>query len=130
MTKKELVKRRAEENRKAIEERVIKVAEVMLLSKDAPVPKTIRELARDFSVGRMTVANDLNDRLKKISPTMHIEVRKILDRNKLEGTARGGKSTQELFRRRREELENESSSENKDIREESDNVGYTEKVSL
>ncbi len=72
----------------SIEERAIHLAQYIIDSKD-----TVRGTAKKFGISKSTVHKDVSDRLLEISPTLAIEVRKVLDENKAERHIRGGMAT-------------------------------------
>ena len=72
----------------SIEERAINLAQYIIDSKD-----TVRGTAKKFGISKSTVHKDVSDRLLEISPTLAIEVRKVLDENKAERHIRGGMAT-------------------------------------
>ena len=71
-----------------IEERAVLLAHYIIDSKD-----TVRGAAKKFGISKSTVHKDVSERLKKINPSLAIEVRKILDENKAERHIRGGMAT-------------------------------------
>ena len=72
----------------SIDERAIYLAHYIINSKD-----TVRGAAKKFGISKSTVHKDVSERLKKINPSLAIEVRKILDENKAERHIRGGMAT-------------------------------------
>lgn len=72
----------------SIEERAINLAQYIIDSKD-----TVRGTAKKFGISKSTVHKDVSERLLEISPTLAIEVRKVLDENKAERHIRGGMAT-------------------------------------
>ena len=72
----------------SIEERAINLAQYIIDSKD-----TVRGTAKKFGISQSTVHKDVSERLLEISPTLAIEVRKVLDENKAERHIRGGMAT-------------------------------------
>ena len=72
----------------SIDERAIYLAHYIINSKD-----TVRGAAKKFGISKSTVHKDVSERLKKINPSLAIEVRKILDVNKAERHIRGGMAT-------------------------------------
>ena len=72
----------------SIEERAINLAHYIIDSKD-----TVRGTAKKFGISKSTVHKDVSERLLEISPTLAIEVRKVLDENKAERHIRGGMAT-------------------------------------
>ena len=45
---------------------------------------TVRETAKHFGISKSTVHKDVSERLKNISPSLHAEVKSILEYNKAE----------------------------------------------
>lgn len=72
----------------SIEERAINLAQYIIDSKD-----TVRGTAKKFGISKSTVHKDVSERLLEISPSLAIEVRKVLDENKAERHIRGGMAT-------------------------------------
>ena len=72
----------------SIEERAIHLAQYIIDSKD-----TVRGTAKKFGISKSTVHKDVSERLLEISPTLALEVRKVLDENKAERHIRGGLAT-------------------------------------
>lgn len=72
----------------SIDERAIELAQYIIDSKD-----TVRGAAKKFGISKSTVHKDVSERLKKINPSLAIQVRKILDENKAERHIRGGMAT-------------------------------------
>ena len=72
----------------SIEERAIKLAHYIIDSKD-----TVRGAAKKFGISKSTVHKDVSERLKKINPSLAMQVRIILDENKAERHIRGGLAT-------------------------------------
>ena len=72
----------------SIDERAIYLAHYIINSKD-----TVRGAAKKFGISKSTVHKDVSERVKKINPSLAIEVRKILDENKAERHIRGGMAT-------------------------------------
>ena len=58
---------------------------------------TVRAAAKKFGVSKSTVHSDVSERLKKASPSLYIEVRKVLDDNKAQRHIRGGQATKEKY---------------------------------
>ncbi len=75
-------------------ERVIRSA-VYILETGA----TVRAAAKHFGVSKSTVHKDVNDRLQRVAPDLHRQVREVLDCNKAERHIRGGMATREKYRR-------------------------------
>ena len=72
----------------SIEERATQLAQYIIDSKD-----TVRGAAKKFGISKSTVHKDVSERLKKINPSLAMEVRKILDENKAERHIRGRMAT-------------------------------------
>lgn len=72
----------------SIEERATELAQYIIDSKD-----TVRGAAKKFGISKSTVHKDISERLKKINPSLALQVRKILDKNKAERHIRGGMAT-------------------------------------
>ncbi len=71
-----------------IEQRAVNLAHYIIDSKD-----TVRGAAKKFGISKSTVHKDVSERLLEISPSLAIEVRKVLDENKAERHIRGGMAT-------------------------------------
>ena len=71
-----------------IEERAINIA-TYIIDQNA----TVRETAKKFGISKSTVHKDVSERLKKINPSLAVQVRIILDENKAERHIRGGMAT-------------------------------------
>ena len=54
---------------------------------------TVRGAAARFGVSKSTVHKDISERLKMISPTVYMQVKKLLETNKSERHIRGGNAT-------------------------------------
>lgn len=54
---------------------------------------TVRGAAKKFGISKSTVHKDVSERLKKINPSLAVQVRIILDENKAERHIRGGMAT-------------------------------------
>ena len=72
----------------SIEERVVKLAEYIIDTKD-----TVRGAAKKFGISKSTVHKDIAFRLLYINNNLAREVRKVLDENKAERHIRGGMAT-------------------------------------
>ena len=72
----------------SIEERAINLAHYIIDSKD-----TVRGTAKKFGISKSKVHKDVSERLLEISPSLALEVRKVLDENKAERHIRGGLAT-------------------------------------
>ena len=71
------------------EERVIQLAQY-IIEQDA----TVRQAAGRFAISKSTVHKE---RLEKLSPSLHQQVRQVLERNKQERHIRGGMATKEKY---------------------------------
>lgn len=81
----------------SIEERAVQLAHYIIDSKD-----TVRGAAKKFGISKSTVHKDVSERLRKINPSLSIEVREILDENKAERHIRGGMATKMKYRNMKE----------------------------
>ena len=60
---------------------------------------TERQTAYKFGISKSTVHKDLQSRLPHCNPTLYIQVRVILDRNKEERHIRGGLATKRKYQK-------------------------------
>ena len=60
---------------------------------------TVRQTAYKFCISKSTVHKDLQSRLPHCNPTLYIQVRVILDRNKEERHIRGGLATKRKYQK-------------------------------
>ncbi len=58
---------------------------------------TVRDAAARFGISKSTVHKDVTDKLEKISPQLHREVKYVLDHNKAERHLRGGEATRKKY---------------------------------
>ncbi|MBQ8015979.1 MAG: sporulation transcriptional regulator SpoIIID [Clostridia bacterium] len=75
-----------------VEQRAIELAEYIVKNQT-----TVRAAAKKFGVSKSTVHMDVSQRLKKLSPSLYNDVRKVLDVNKAERHIRGGMATKQKF---------------------------------
>ena len=75
-----------------IEERAVEIACYIIENKG-----TVRQAAKKFGISKSTVHKDCTERLIQINPTLGLEVRQVLDRNKSERHIRGGIATREKY---------------------------------
>lgn len=75
-----------------VEERAVELGEYIVEHKT-----TVRATAKQFGISKSTVHTDVSDRLKKVSPSLYDEVRKVLDDNKAQRHIRGGLATKEKY---------------------------------
>lgn len=54
---------------------------------------TVRSAAAKFKISKSTVHKDISERLKMLSPTIFLQVKKLLETNKSERHIRGGNAT-------------------------------------
>ena len=62
---------------------------------------TIRDAAKHFSVSKSTVHKDLSERLREIDRSLYVQVREILETNKVERHLRGGDATKRKYQKQR-----------------------------
>ena len=77
---------------KDIEKRTLELAEYLMYNKS-----TIRKTAKHFGMAKSTVHIDLSKRLKKIKPSLYLQVRQILNTNFKEKYIRGGIATKNKY---------------------------------
>ena len=61
---------------------------------------TVREVAKKFLISKSTVHKDLTYKLSNINPALYHEVKKLLDKNKMERHLRGGEATKKKYQTR------------------------------
>ena len=59
---------------------------------------TVRAAAKHFDISKSTVHKDLQQRLSQCNKALYEQVRKVLDRNKLERHIRGGLATRQKYK--------------------------------
>lgn len=69
-------------------ERAVILGEYILENKS-----TVRACAKQFGISKSTVHKDVSERLPKIQPQLHAQVKEILELNKQERHIRGGLAT-------------------------------------
>lgn len=79
-----------------IEERVKKVATYMI-----ETGSTVRQTAKVFNISKSTIHKDISQRLEEINPSLAIEAKKVLERNKEERHIRGGRATKLKYETRK-----------------------------
>ena len=77
-----------------VDERAIELGEYIVENNT-----TVRATARKFGISKSTVHSDVSSRLRKASPSLYIEVRKVLENNKAERHIRGGQATKEKYKK-------------------------------
>ena len=75
-----------------VEERAVELGEYIVEHKT-----TVRATANQFGISKSTVHSDVSSKLKKISPALYYEVRRVLDDNKAQRHIRGGMATKEKY---------------------------------
>lgn len=75
-----------------IHDRVLKMADILLLEQT-----TIREVAKKVGYSKSTVHKDLTIKLPKIDYNLYLNVKKLLDYNKMIRHIRGGESTKHKY---------------------------------
>ncbi|MBR5496355.1 MAG: sporulation transcriptional regulator SpoIIID [Clostridia bacterium] len=75
-----------------VEERAVELGEYIVEHKT-----TVRATAKQFGISKSTVHSDVSGKLKRISPSLYNEVRKVLDDNKAQRHIRGGLATKEKY---------------------------------
>ena len=75
-----------------IEERAISIAEYIIEQS-----ATVRQTAKAFGVSKSTVHKDVAERLLKINPVLSVQVKCVLEKNKLERHIRGGLATRRKY---------------------------------
>ena len=58
---------------------------------------TVRATAKQFGISKSTVHKDVSERLPKIQPQLHAQVKEILELNKQERHIRGGLATKHKY---------------------------------
>lgn len=76
------------------EERAILVARYIIKNK-----ATVRDAGKAFSISKSTAHKDITTRLQKLNPELYLEVRQVLDTNKLERHIRGGDATRQKYKK-------------------------------
>ena len=59
---------------------------------------TVRSAAKHFGISKSTVHKDIQLRLPKYNKSLYLQVRQVLDRNKLERHIRGGMATRNKYK--------------------------------
>ena len=76
-----------------VEERAVELGEYIVEHNT-----TVRAAAKKFGISKSTVHTDVSERLRKASPVLYNEVRKVLDANKAQRHIRGGQATKEKYK--------------------------------
>lgn len=59
---------------------------------------TVRDAAKKYGVSKSTVHKDVAEKLKKVNPQLHKQVKEILEINKQERHIRGGIATRKKYK--------------------------------
>ena len=65
---------------------------------------TVRGTAAFFGISKSTVHKDVSKTLKRINPSLHEEVEKLLSFNKSERHIRGGEATKQKYAAKKEHI--------------------------
>ena len=63
---------------------------------------TVRSAARHFGISKSTVHKDVTERLRRVNPGLHRQVRALLQENKAQRHIRGGEATRQKYLQKRE----------------------------
>lgn len=77
-----------------VESRALELGEYIAFS-----GATVRNAAKKFGISKSTVHKDVSERLKRIDPGLHRQVKQVLDTNKAQRHIRGGLATREKYDR-------------------------------
>lgn len=80
--------------RGVVEERAVTLAEYIVENK-----ATVRATAKKFCISKSTVHKDVAERLKKINPSLYLNVKEVLDLNKSQRHIRGGLATKRKYKK-------------------------------
>ena len=58
---------------------------------------TVRGVAKEFGISKSTVHKDVTVTLKKVNRALYMQVKKVLDKNKMERHLRGGEATKKKY---------------------------------
>ena len=61
---------------------------------------TVRSAAQHFGISKSTVHKTLTQRLRQCNHTLYLQVRQVLDKNKLERHIRGGMATKRKYEKK------------------------------
>ena len=85
--------------RSYIEERAVIVAKY-ILEKNT----TVRQTAKTFGVSKSTIHKDVTERLEEINPSLAMEVKRVLEKNKSERHIRGGMATKMKYKKKKKQI--------------------------
>ena len=83
-----------------IEERACRLATYMINT-----GATVRAAAKHFGISKSTIHKDLTYKLQLINPSLHTQVKNVLEFNKSERHIRGGEATKKKYLKKREARE-------------------------
>ena len=66
---------------------------------------TVRAAAKHFGISKSTIHKDLTYKLQLINPSLHTQVKNVLEFNKSERHIRGGEATKKKYLKKREARE-------------------------
>lgn len=78
--------------REEVQDRAVVLGEYIL-----DTGATVRATAKVFKISKSTVHKDVTERLKTDSPSLYLEVKRVLDKNKRERHLRGGMATKQKY---------------------------------
>ncbi len=78
-----------------VEDRAVELGEYIVLHK-----ATVRAAAKRYGVSKSTVHKDVSERLKKLNPSLYIQVKAVLDENISQRHIRGGLATKIKYQNR------------------------------
>lgn len=58
---------------------------------------TVREAAAHFGISKSTVHKDITHSLKRVNPSLYLEAKRVLSKNKEERHLRGGEATRKKY---------------------------------
>ena len=61
---------------------------------------TVRSAAKQFGISKSTVHKTLTEKLRQCNYPLYLQVREVLDRNKLERHIRGGMATKRKYQKK------------------------------
>ena len=59
---------------------------------------TVRSAAKKFGISKSTVHKDLTERLRRLNPSLYIQAKAVLEKNKAERHLRGGEATRRKYK--------------------------------
>lgn len=59
---------------------------------------TVRSAAKKFGISKSTVHKDLTERLRQLNPSLYIQAKAVLEKNKAERHLRGGEATRRKYK--------------------------------